>query len=46
MDLIMFLLSLVGAIELIGHFFGSNKSLTLELATKVVDRVTSLLKKP
>jgi hypothetical protein len=44
-ELILNGLSIVGAIELLGHLFGDNKSLTVSLVVQVIDKIVGLFRK-
>ena len=45
MNIVLDLLSVVGAIELATHFFGNNKSVTVGLVEQVIARIMSAIRK-
>jgi hypothetical protein len=45
MSIVLDVLSVVGAIELVTHFFGDNKSATVGLVEQVIARIMSAIRK-
>lgn len=45
LELVVNLLAVVGAIELVTHFLGNNKSATVELVTRAVEYLLTAIRK-